>query len=190
MVAQVRGGAFTTLVLPGVLAQVRAAATSVPRLLPVVEVDTLGKGLALPQLRELGVAYLVLAGVPPSASPRAPDGLPVRLLAHAGGSTAAASAVALAKLLGAAVEVGPGPDRFDSVGARLARDAGVPLSVPTGIGEEADGPTGPVALGFARRAGAAPRDVVNALADDGSPRARPAEEAPTGRKVPRGRPKR
>jgi DNA polymerase/3'-5' exonuclease PolX len=62
-----------------------------------------------------------------------------------------------------AVEIGPGPDRIDSRAARLARSLEVPLAIPTGIGTEADDPTLPVALAFARRAGAIAHDVANAL---------------------------
>jgi len=67
-----------------------------------------------------------------------------------------------ARTAGAAVEVGPGEDRLDSTGARQARESGLRLFLPTGVGERPDSPTGPVALKFARRAGALPSEVLNA----------------------------
>ncbi|MCI4343737.1 MAG: helix-hairpin-helix domain-containing protein [Thermoplasmata archaeon] len=67
-----------------------------------------------------------------------------------------------ARKLGAAVEVGPGEDRLDSTWARQARESGLRISLPTGVGESPDSPTGPIALRFARRAGALPSEVLNA----------------------------
>lgn len=94
--------------------------------------------------------------------PRPPD-----LVAHVGGSGSDAVAtvrgwIGYAAATGAAVEVGPGPERLDSTWARYAREQGVRLEVPTGLlGPEEDA-TRPVALAFARRAGATVADVVNA----------------------------
>jgi DNA polymerase (family X) len=61
-----------------------------------------------------------------------------------------------------AVETGPGAERLDSRGARLARSLGIRLAVPLGLGAPADDPTLPIALAFARRAGAERKDVANA----------------------------
>jgi DNA polymerase (family X) len=105
--------------------------------------------------------------VPPVPAPTARPGLPIRLVAHLGGGDGGTEDprrrwVEWARAMGAAVEVGPGPDRLDSTWARRAREAGVPLALPTAIGSPSDDPTRPIALGFARRAGAGPRDVANA----------------------------
>jgi hypothetical protein len=86
------------------------------------------------------------------------------IVAHVGGDAAARKWIAWAKANHAAIEVGPGPERLDSNLARYARENGVPLLIPTGIDLAADDPTGAVALGFARRAGAGPSDVRNAAA--------------------------
>jgi len=98
----------------------------------------------------------------PRGSARSPT-----LVAHVG-SSVVSDAAALARWVGearraaAAIEVGPGPERLDSTAGRQAREAGVAVHVPTGLGAAADDPTRLVALGFARRAGAAPDAVVNA----------------------------
>ncbi|MGA8664825.1 MAG: helix-hairpin-helix domain-containing protein [Thermoplasmata archaeon] len=63
---------------------------------------------------------------------------------------------------GAAIEVGPGRERLDSTWARSAREQGVRLAVPTGLLAPPDDPTRPVSLAWARRAGATPKEVVNA----------------------------
>jgi len=60
------------------------------------------------------------------------------------------------------IEVGPGPDRLDSNGARAALEAHAALLVPRSLRGGPLDPTGPVALAFARRAGARPQDVGNA----------------------------
>ena len=83
-----------------------------------------------------------------------------------------------ARSTGAALEVGPGPERLDASWAREARTVGVRLAVPTGLGAPADDPTGPIALGFARRAGCRPSEILNAR-DAASP-------APTRRPRPTG----
>ncbi|HLM91998.1 MAG TPA: helix-hairpin-helix domain-containing protein [Thermoplasmata archaeon] len=108
----------------------------------------------------------------PSARHRAPpvEARPpgiVILVAHLGVSDPSATPVArewlhYAARRGAAVEVGPGPERLDSTWARSAREQGVRLVLPTGLLAIQDDPTRPVALAWARRAGAIPNDVVNA----------------------------
>jgi DNA polymerase/3'-5' exonuclease PolX len=100
---------------------------------------------------------------PPPTGP--PDH--VWVVAHRGAAevadpNVAAAWGAFASRVGAVVEVGPGPERLDSTWARQARESGLRLALPTGVGEAADSPTGPVALKFARRAGALPKDVANA----------------------------
>jgi DNA polymerase/3'-5' exonuclease PolX len=89
---------------------------------------------------------------------------PIRpsLVAHVGGEEVGRRWVAWAKTQRAAIEVGPGPERLDSTGARTAVEAAVPLLIPTGVGEPDDDPTSEVAVGFARRAGAGPHGVRNA----------------------------
>ncbi|HTS33751.1 MAG TPA: helix-hairpin-helix domain-containing protein [Thermoplasmata archaeon] len=95
------------------------------------------------------------------------DPRPPALVAHlGGGGTDAVPTVrvwiAYAAAVGAAVEVGPGSERLDSTWARTAREQGVRLAVPTGLLSAEEDPTRPVALAFARRAGATVADVVNA----------------------------
>ena len=89
---------------------------------------------------------------------------PPEAIVHVGSGDAAAARawIDYAAAVGAAVEVGPGPDRIDPTWARSARLRGVPLLVPTGVGDGPDDPLGPIALAFARRAGATPGDVRNA----------------------------
>jgi DNA polymerase (family X) len=151
------------------------------RVLRAVEV---APGALPPSARSLAADYAI---VRPTTLTAAPDSLdagvvPVRLVAHVGGGDdpsgdRARRWVNGARSLAAAVEVGPGPDRFDSTSARLARESGVRLAIPTGAGGPPDDPMFPIALGFARRAGAQRSDVVNA-----------APWAETGRKRPtRGR---
>jgi len=92
---------------------------------------------------------------------------PPALVAHVGSSVASDAAalagwVEEARRASAAIEVGPGPERLDSTAGRQAREMGVAVHVPTGLGATPDDPTRVVALGFARRAGAAPDGVMNA----------------------------
>jgi DNA polymerase/3'-5' exonuclease PolX len=120
-----------------------------------------------------------------------PDAIPPRLIAHVGSADTAALATWIdeARRTASALEVGPGAERLDSVAGRQARDGGVSFHLPTGVGENPDDPTVHVALGFARRAGAEPRSVVNA-----GPWDRLRIAASEGRASPtagsRGRPKR
>ena len=106
------------------------------------------------------------ARAPPAAAPNA-DGPRPELVAHVGASVARDAAdlatwIELARRSAAAVEVGPGSERLDSVAARQAREAGLSLHLPTAVGAGPDDPTVRVALGFARRAGVGPDRVVNA----------------------------
>jgi len=103
------------------------------------------------------------AGIPGSKGPVSP----LKLVAHVG-AAGSADPSGLSRLMdaarkaGAAVEVGPGAERLDSLSGRQAREAGVAVHLPTGLGAPADDPTRLVALGFARRAGLSPREVLNA----------------------------
>jgi hypothetical protein len=67
-----------------------------------------------------------------------------------------------ARAAGAAVEVGPGPERFDSNWSRFARESEIQLAIPSGLDAPIDDPTLPIAVGFARRSGAQAPDVTNA----------------------------
>jgi DNA polymerase (family 10) len=124
--------------------------------------------------------YVIVRPLPnfPDPPTRLPTGLHPAAVVHSGREEGGRRWIAWARTHGAAIEVGPGAERLDSTGARSAREAGVPLLVPTGVDRPDDDPTGAVALGFARRAGAGPGDVRNAaLATDvtrgwsGKPRA-------------------
>ena len=95
------------------------------------------------------------------------DELPVRLIAHLSGGANSDSEtirrwIELARSGSSAIEVGPGPERFDSGSARAARESRVRLAIPTGLDRPPDDPCLPIALGFARRAGALAEEVVNA----------------------------
>jgi DNA polymerase (family X) len=101
---------------------------------------------------------------PPEGSAKSPR---PRVVTHLGVADPAATAavrgwVAYAARVGAALEVGPGAERLDSTWARAAREQHVPLAIPTGLLAGEDEPTRPVALAFARRAGATPPEVLNA----------------------------
>ena len=174
---------------PQVLARFRERGTEGVRLLPAVEVAGGLAGVADGDLLDGGAALAIF--VPGGGGLPTPDAwstVPLRLVAHRGGSgEAAAPALELARALGAAVEVGPGPERFDSTVGRLARDAGVPLVVPTGVGLPDDDPTSDVALGFARRAGATRAELLNARTVRWADEARTPGRAPTGRSTSRGR---
>jgi DNA polymerase (family X) len=125
------------------------------------------------------------------------------LLAHVGAAVVSDAAslarwVKEAARTAAAIELGPGPDRLDSVGGRQAREAGVRVHVPTALGSSPDDPTRTVAIGFARRAGVGPDAVANARAEiavsaeeSGPPRSRrvgPSRDRPKSRSARRSSP--
>ena len=142
-------------------------------------------GLSSPKLRVLsaieagwGPPPTDLASVPhdyrivrpiPDDSPEKEDRRATRrplIVTHVGSSVAADATsltrwLAAARSLGTALELGPGPERLDSVGGRQAREAGVGVHLPTGLGAPSEDPTRPVALGLARRAGLSAREVRN-----------------------------
>jgi DNA polymerase/3'-5' exonuclease PolX len=93
---------------------------------------------------------------PPSAGPAGP------VVVHVGGEEPTRTWSSWAGPLHGAIEVGPGPERVDSIGARSAIASGLHLHVPTAVGRAPDDPVAPIALGFARRAGAEKRSVLNA----------------------------
>jgi DNA polymerase/3'-5' exonuclease PolX len=103
-----------------------------------------------------------------SGDPTSTDTSPTAALIVHVGSSVASDAAALARWVEvavrsrAAIEVGPGPERLDSTAARQAREAGVLLHIPAGVGAAPEDPVRLVALGFARRAGAPPNGVANA----------------------------
>jgi len=128
-----------------------------------------GPGPLPKELESIPCDVRIVRPTPSVTLPRDPEGKSVRadLFAHVGptvGSDAGALGewVERARRASAAIEVGPGPERLDSTAARRAREAGVALHLATGLGGPSDDPTGAVALGFARRAGAPASDVVNA----------------------------
>jgi DNA polymerase (family X) len=95
------------------------------------------------------------------------DARPPAVVTHVGGNGPDAGSamrgwIAYAAAVGAAIEVGPGTERLDPTWARAAREQSISLAVPTGLLASGDDPTRPVAIAFARRAGATVADVVNA----------------------------
>ncbi|MGA9840119.1 MAG: helix-hairpin-helix domain-containing protein [Thermoplasmata archaeon] len=134
-----------------------------PRRVRVGRVVEVGPDGSLPERRELRPDYVIVRPTSGAADPprSLAKGLRATAIAHVGGEAGGRRWVAWAKSHDLAVEVGPGPNRLDSTGARTAREAGVRLLVPTGLGRPDDDPTCAVALGFARRAGAGPADVRN-----------------------------
>jgi DNA polymerase (family 10) len=148
--------------------RIRAASSPQLKLFALQEVD-LGMGAGDRAAKGTSIDGRIVRPSSRAPVPLVSGGLPERvvLLAHrgnpAGSIDGSLSAwTAFARSVGAAVEVGPGPDRLDSNGARQAREAGLSLSIPTGVAEPTGAPTGPVALRFARRAGAASSEVRNA----------------------------
>jgi len=177
--AQGRGYSYLGVVVEGIDAggaafslseptrqRLRTASTSKLRLFSVVEMDLpVGKYNRPPD----GADWFVIrpSARAPTPPPSVPSHFPIALIAHRGvgggaNEVALRGWTALARSSGAAVEVGPGADRLDSTGARQARESGLSLAIPTGVAEPEDSPTGPVALRFARRAGALPVEVRNA----------------------------
>jgi len=152
---------------PGVRARLeRRAETAGPRVERAIEIGPNGAPAALAGERP---DYWVLragAETAPGASTGAVPG--TRLLAHlsAGGDASderLRAWLTVARERSLAVEVGPGPARLDSRAARLALSLGLSLAIPTGLGGGPHDPTLPIALAFARRAGAGPKQVANAL---------------------------
>jgi len=146
----------------------RLTERSTPELRVLRAVET-GPGAVPASLAEVAHDYRI-ARPTPNARPGvdSPADVPrPHLVAHVGASVATDAAglaawIEEARRAAAALEVGPGPERLDSVAARQAREAGLPLHLPTGLVSAPDDPTRLVALGFARRAGASPNAVVNA----------------------------
>ncbi len=136
----------------------------------IVRVVEAGPG-PLPKSLAGGGAELTLLRPVGSASPT-PIPAGVRGIVHVGPGNAPTETLrewidsaSTARLF---IEVGPGPDRLDSNWARVALEAHVALSVPTGLGLNEFDPTRPIGLGFARRAGAEAKDVVNSAREFGA----------------------
>lgn len=161
---------------------VAAASGGAVRVLPVAEIDPTTRG---EEIARAGAEYLVLRPGAPGAPPAGPTARspPVRLVAHVGQDPVEAHRwLSVARTLGAAIECGPGPERIDSSVAGSARELGVPIAVATGIDGPEDRVTRAVALGFARRAGAAREEVANAAAERKAPRGTRGRRTPaTGR---------
>jgi DNA polymerase/3'-5' exonuclease PolX len=132
-----------------------------------------GRGLALARAVELPPAAPAGGGdLPPHevrlvrptrAEPDPPSkGGEGAVVVHVGGEEPARRWIAWAGPLHGAIEVGPGPERVDSIGARAAIAAGLRLHVPSGAGHPGDDAVAPIAIGFARRAGAEKPSVLNA----------------------------
>jgi DNA polymerase/3'-5' exonuclease PolX len=120
--------------------------TATPTLLPLVEVAAPGGpssgfdlGLADPHASGIGSPPLARVHLPADSDPLAE------------GSAA----------LPSALEVGPWPGQVDSETARRAVLRGVPLLLPTGLGEPEGSMAASVALGYARRAWATAERVRN-----------------------------
>ncbi len=162
------------------------------RLVPLAELRGPVDAGSIAEVDALGWGRLPLVLVPSVGSVPAPEAFPGRsvlLVAHAGGPAERLPPIlGLARGVGAAVEVGPGADRLDSNGGRLALEDGLALSVPLALDEPPDGPTAGVALAFARRAGAVRERLLNATGP--SPPAGIRPKSPDRPKPPRGRPKR
>jgi len=168
--ARARRFAYVGVVVAGERAdgrRSRAPTTALDRLAAVRS-----SGLALGRAVEVGPSGLpdewkdlrpdYLIARPTTAAPTPSGTLAGAVVAHVGGDAPAKLWVAAARSAGAAIELGPGAERLDSTAARAARDAGVALLLPTGLGRPDDDPTEAVALGFARRAGAGASAVANA----------------------------
>ena len=144
-----------------------------PRLRVLSAVEA-GSAALPPELALIAHDYGIVRPGSGRPEPREPatGPVPTLLLAHLGSAVAPDAAglapwVDLARAADAGVEVGPGPERLDSVGARQLRDAGVAAHLPTGLGGASEDPTGAVGLGFARRAGILTDGTLNARPLDG-----------------------
>ena len=164
VVAGVDGDGHDFQLSPSVLERLRAASSAKMRVFRWHEGDRAPATGAARAWDGFVLRPTSRALAPPSG-PLPPGSVP--LLTHLGVPDPASTArarewLASAARRGAAVEVGPGPDRLDSTWARTTLEQRVRLLVPTGLGAPADDPTRPVALAWARRAGATPKDVLNA----------------------------
>jgi DNA polymerase/3'-5' exonuclease PolX len=147
---------------PGVWAHIHRLDVGRPRVVRAIE---LGPDSGPREFRDSGAEYAIARAeskARPASESRDPP-LPVRLIAHFPEEDETRRGwIDRARTIGAAVEVGPGPERLDSGWTRAARERSVPLHLATGLGGAKDDPTLAIALGFARRAGTLPQEVVNA----------------------------
>ena len=162
VVAAVGGTGTTSQLSPEMRDAIRAPATGRFRWLEAVEVEP---GADPAVVGRLGGAYRILRGPVDGAGPSAAADrwTGVRLIAHGPvASSDVRARIERARSAGAALEVGPGAERLDSVGAGAARERGVALAIPTALpGGEAT-VVHEIALGFARRAGATRDEIANA----------------------------
>jgi DNA polymerase/3'-5' exonuclease PolX len=138
--------------------------SGMPSVLLVGEIAGTGAG---PEGIELDYLVRRPAKSPRRASRKASP--PTLLIAHldpaassTGVGTELRAAIDWAAACDAALEVGPGPSRLDSIGSGEVRARKGTLAIPTGLGGPPDDPTFPVALGLARRAQASALHVLNA----------------------------
>jgi DNA polymerase/3'-5' exonuclease PolX len=143
-----------------VVERIRTGGSTGPRLVPVWE--------GPPPAHPAADAAPVWLARPTGPDPRPPEptGRTPRpgAVVHVGSSTGPEGLRAWSEWAAvgtAAIEVGPGPERLDSVWARSARGSGARLHLATGVGQGSDGATMAAALAFARRGGALPGDVEN-----------------------------
>lgn len=137
--------------------------SSRPRGIGLGHAIEVGPGPVPSELRSITADFRIVRPTPSAPEPGGPapegEGPPLWAVTHVGPGIGAAPDttrhwIEWARAHGAGIEVGPGPERLDSTWGRVARETGVPLLIPTGIGTPDDDATGPIALGFARRAGA------------------------------------
>lgn len=147
---------------PGLAEAVRRVRDGSVRLIAAAEILP---HTPIAEVERIAPEYTILRPPEPSTPPAAAvSAQPApRLLAHVGrDSVAVARWLGVARTVGCAVEVGPGSDRLDSTLARSARDLGLRLEVPTGLGTTDPTATRELSVGFARRAGASRAEIVNA----------------------------
>ncbi len=143
-----------------VLERIAQASSAALRLERVREVPADSAPEAVPPEADLLVVRPTRSAPRPTA--RKPGATFGPIVAHVGGEDAARPWIEWLRGASGAIEVGPGPERIDSVSARAALEAGIGLVVVTGVGRDPEDPAAPISLGFARRAGAEKGSVRNA----------------------------
>ena len=150
--------------LPGTLLEHLRSAR--PKGVEIHRAIEVGAGPVPSEVRSMEAEYRIVRPTVafPEPNGRLPEGPPLAAVAHLGGGAVVPPEtvrrwIDWAKAQGVAVEVGPGPERLDSTWARVLAEAKVPLLIPTGVESPEEDPTGPLALGFARRAGTETKSV-------------------------------